>query len=119
MIDRACGLPASTSLINFVTDVNMDECGKCHPGRYMPMMENMFAGMFTEMGLPNAQTQATRIVDGGLDCLICHAAEYRSYPADGIATVADYAPEDGHSPTPEGFARVARDDTDFDGDGNV
>lgn len=117
MIDRACGLPASTSLINFVSDVNLDECGKCHPGRYLPMMENMFAGMFTEMGLPDPAEQAARIVDGGLDCLICHAEEYRSYPADGAAKVAAFAPADGASPTAEGYARVARDDTDFDGDG--
>ena len=117
MIDRACGLPASTSLINYVSDVNIDECGKCHAGRYLPMMEGMFAGMFADMGLPDANTQAARIVNGGLDCLICHAEEYRSYPADGNATVAAFAPADGRSPTSEGFARVARDDTDFDGDG--
>ena len=119
MIDRACGLPASTSLINFTSDVNIDECGKCHPGRFMPMMQGMFAGMFTGMGLANGPQQAARIVEGGVDCLICHAEEYRSYPADGAAKVADYAPADGRSPTAEGFARVARDDTDFDGDGTA
>ncbi len=117
MIDRACGLPSSTSLINFTSDVNLDECAKCHPGRYMPMMEGMFAGMFAEMGLADAQQQATNIVNAGLDCLICHAEEYRSYPADGAFALAGFAPDDGHSPTAEGFARVARDDTDFDGDG--
>jgi hypothetical protein len=117
MIDRACGLPSSTSLINYVSDVNMDECGKCHPGRYMPMMEGMFAGMFSEMGLPNAADQAARIVEGGLDCLICHAEQYRSYPEDGQYQLAKFAPEDAISPTSEGYARVARDDTDFDGDG--
>ena len=51
MIDRACGLPSSTSLINYTSDVQLDECAKCHAGRYMPMMEGMFAGMFTQMGL--------------------------------------------------------------------
>ena len=119
MIDRACGLPASTALINYVSDVNIDECGKCHAGRYLPMMEDMFAGMLTGMGLTDGARQATRIVEGGVDCLICHAAEYRSYPAEGAAKVADYAPADGRSPTAEGFARVARDDTDFDGDGTA
>lgn len=117
MIDRACGLPASTALTNFVSDVNMDECGKCHPGRYLPLMEPMFAGMFNELGLPDAAGQAERIVNGGLDCLICHAQQYRSYPADGAAQLASFAPADGRSPTSEGFARVSRDDTDFDGDG--
>jgi len=117
MIDRACGLPASTSLINFVSDVQLDECGKCHVGRYLPMMEQMLAGSLGQMGLADAQTQAARIVDGGLDCLICHAETYRSYPATGAARVADFAPENAHSPTSIGYARVARDDTDFDGDG--
>ncbi|MCB9851217.1 MAG: hypothetical protein H6817_11010 [Phycisphaerales bacterium] len=117
MIDRACGLPASSSLINFVSDVQLDECGKCHVGRYIPMVEQMLTGSLTQMGLPDAAEQAARIVDGGIDCLICHAEEYRSYPADGNAQVAGFAPADGHSPTPEGYARVARDDTDFDGDG--
>ena len=118
MIDRACGLPSSTSLINYVTDVNMDECGKCHAGRYMPMMENMFAGMLTGMGLSDGAEQAQRIVEGGLDCLICHSEEYRSYPEDGAFTLADHAPADAASPTSIGYARVARDDTDFDGDGS-
>lgn len=117
MIDRACGLPASTSLINFVSDVNMDECAKCHPGRYLPMMEGMFTGMLTEMGVSNPEQQAEQIVNAGLDCLICHAEKYRSYPADGEFKLAGYAREGAPSPTPEGFARVARDDTDFDRDG--
>ncbi len=117
MIDRACGLPASTGLINFLSDVNMDECAKCHPGRYMPMMEGMFATMFEDMGIPNPQEQATRIIDAGLDCLICHSESYRAYPAEGEFALADYAQDDAISPTPEGFARIARDDTDFDHDG--
>jgi cytochrome c5 len=73
MIDRACGLPASTSLINFVSDVQLDECGKCHVGRYIPMVEQMLAGSFAQMGLADAEDQAARIVEGGIDCLICHA----------------------------------------------
>ncbi len=116
MIDRACGLPASTSLINFTSDVQLDECGKCHVGRYLPMVEQMLVGSFTEMGLTDAETQAARIMDGGMDCLICHAESYRSYPEDAVF-VANFAPDDAHSPTAEGYARVARDDTDFDGDG--
>ena len=117
MIDRACGLPASSSLINYVSDVQLDECGKCHVGRYLPMVEQMLTSSFTEMGLSDAPAQAERIIDGGIDCLICHAENYRSYPADGAGKVAGFAPADGHSPTPEGYARVSRDDTDFDGDG--
>ena len=101
MIDRACGLPASAALINYTSDVNLDECGKCHAGRYLPVMEGMFSSMFTQMGLPDPAGQAERIVNGGLDCLICHAEEYRSYPEGGSAKVAAYAPADGASPTPK------------------
>ena len=117
MIDRACGLPASSALVNYTADVELDECGKCHVGRYLPMMEQAFAGMLGEMGLEDAQEQAAGLMDAGLDCLICHSEEYRSYPEDTSATVSRTAPADGQSPTPIGYARVARDDTDFDGDG--
>ncbi len=118
MIDRACGLPASTALINYTSDVQLDECGKCHTGRYLPLMEPFFAASFQQMGVPNADQQAADIVDGGLDCLICHAAKYRSVPADKAnLKLAAYAPEGGESPTQAGEARCTHDDTDFDGDG--
>lgn len=118
MIDRACGLPASTALINFTSDVQLDECGKCHVGRYLPLMEPFFAAQFQQMGLPDAAGQAARIVDGGLDCLICHAEEYESVPSEGNGLkVAKYAADTHASPMPNGDARSAHDDTDFDGDG--
>ncbi|MBM4061417.1 MAG: hypothetical protein FJ265_10050, partial [Planctomycetes bacterium] len=75
MLDRACGLPATTGLTNYSSDVNLGECAKCHVGRYQPMMEGMFAGMFQQFGLPDPAGQARRLVDAGIDCLICHAAE--------------------------------------------
>ncbi len=118
MLDRACGLPASTGLINYTSDVQLDECGKCHAGRFLPLMEPFFAAQFAQMGLPDAEEQAARIVEGGIDCLICHAAEYRSVPSDkSNLQVAAYAPADGASPTEGGDARSSHDNTDFDGDG--
>ena len=118
MIDRACGLPATTNLIAYTNDVQLDECGKCHVGRFQSIMEGAFVSSFTQMGLPNAEEQAARLIEGGLDCLICHSEVYRSYPDQPVAQLAKYAPADAASPTPNGYARVARDDTDFDGDGN-
>lgn len=118
MIDRACGLPASTALIGYTSDVQIDECGKCHMGRFLPIMEPFLAASFQQMGVPNADKQAARIVEGGMDCLICHAGKYRSVPADNAnLKVAAYAPADGASPTAGGDARCSHDDTDFDGDG--
>ena len=118
MIDRACGLPASTSLINYTSDVQIDECGKCHAGRYLPLMEPFLASSFQQAGLPHPDEQARAIVEAGVDCLICHAAEYRSVPKNSENfKVAGYAPADAHSPTPGGDARCAHDDADFDGDG--
>lgn len=118
MIDRACGLPATTGLTNSFSDINLGECAKCHVGRYLPMMEGMFSGMFAQMGVADPSGQAEQLVDGGIDCLICHSESYRSWPEDGIlASLAGTAPADGASPTPTGSARVARDDGDFDRDG--
>lgn len=118
MLDRACGLPATTGLTNFTSDINLGECAKCHVSRFMPIMEGFFASMFQQQGVANAATQARHLVDAGLDCLICHAEHYRSAPAAGVlAQVAGYAPADGQSPSPNGYARVARDNGDFDHDG--
>ncbi|GMU82155.1 MAG: hypothetical protein AMXMBFR47_20260 [Planctomycetota bacterium] len=118
MVDRACGLPASTALINYTNDVQLDECGKCHTGRFLPLMEPFFAASFRQAGLPDPEGQAARIVEAGIDCLICHSESYRSYPADNAnLKLAAYAPADGHSPTAGGDARASHDDTDFDGDG--
>ncbi|MCB9852485.1 MAG: hypothetical protein H6819_05270 [Phycisphaerales bacterium] len=117
MLDRACGLPATTALINYTNDVQLDECAKCHVGRFLPVMEGAFASSFAQMNVPNPDQQAHNIVAAGVDCLICHAETYRSYPEDVSGQLAGYAPADGASPTASGYARVARDDTDFDGDG--
>lgn len=118
MLDRACGLPATTGLTNHFSDINLGECAKCHVGRYQPMMEGLFAGMFQQMGLPEPAAQAQRLVDGGIDCLICHSANYRSVPRDGtLAAVAGSGKNDPSSPNAVGSARAARDNADFDQDG--
>ena len=117
MLDRACGLPATTGLTNFLSDVNLGECAKCHVGRYMPVMEGFFAAMFGQMGVADPAGQAEQLVNGGIDCLICHAAAYRSWPEGTLAALADYAPADAASPGPIGYARLARDNGDFDHDG--
>ncbi len=118
MFDRACGLPATTGLTNYMSDVNMGECAKCHVGRYMPAMEGFFAGMFQEMGVSDPQGQATKLIDSGLDCLICHSREYKSRPTDGtLAEIAPVRNPDARSPTPVGFARDGQDNADFDRDG--
>ena len=119
MLDRACGLPATTGLTNYTSDVNLGECAKCHVGRYLPVMEGFFASMFSQMGVADPQGQATQLVNGGLDCLICHAEEYRSHPTDGILAddrrhgVAGRGVADARS----GSARDSRDNADFDHDG--
>jgi len=118
MLDRACGLPATTGLTNSISDINLGECAKCHVGRYLPVMEGMFTMMFDRMGLPNAQTQAKSLVDGGLDCLICHSETYKSRPMEGtLAAIAGTASPTGHSPTAVGVARDSRDNADFNHDG--
>lgn len=118
MLDRACGLPATTGLTNYLSDPNLGECAKCHVGRYLPVMEGFFAGMFGPMGVADPQGEAAHLVDAGLDCLICHSGNYRSHPEDGnLARVAGTASADGRSPTPTGSARDARDNSDFDHDG--
>ncbi len=116
MLDRACGLTGSSQLINFNTDVNLAECGKCHTGRYLPVMEVAFAEMFKLQKLPDPAGQAKRIVDAGLDCLICHAGEYRAVPEGTLASVAGFATAGAEAPVPAGFPRAARDDGDFDQD---
>lgn len=118
MLDRACGLPATTGLTNYTSDVNLGECAKCHVGRYLPVMEGFFAAMFQQMGVADPQGQATQLVDAGVDCLICHAEDYRSVPeGDVFAAVAPPAGDGTVSPTPVGSARSARDNGDFDHDG--
>ncbi len=118
MLDRACGLPATTGLTNSLTDINLGECAKCHTSRYLPIMEPFFAAMFQQMGVVDAQGEATRLVDAGLDCLICHAEHYRSVPEGGIlAAISPTAGDGSTSPTAVGFARASRDNSDFDRDG--
>ena len=91
-------------------------------------MEGAFASMFGQMGLPNAAGQAQAIVDGGLDCLICHAEHYLSVRDDldwseeqvpllNTHQVAGYAEPGAPSPSPQGYANLYRDNTDFDHDG--
>jgi hypothetical protein len=118
MLDRACGLPSTTGLTNFTSDVNLGECAKCHVGRYLPVMEGFFAQMFGQMGVQDPTGQATHLIDSGLDCLICHSANYRAVPRDGVlAAVAPTAGDGAHTPTAVGSARAARDNADFDQDG--
>lgn len=118
MLDRACGLPATTGLTNYISDVNLGECAKCHVGRYLPVMEGAFASMFQEMGVAEPQVQATQLVNAGLDCLICHSGEYSSVPEFGdLALIASNADAAGHSPSSIGSARSSRDNGDFDQDG--
>ncbi len=137
-LDRACGLPGTTALINYNSNVNLGECGKCHVGRFIPPMEGAFTSNFMQMFMANgmeeeaakqlAATNAANIVNGGLDCLICHAETYLSVRddldwSDGSAIystheLAGYAnPEGEDSPSPQGYGKLTRDNTDFDHDG--
>lgn len=123
-LDRACGLPGTSALINYNSDINLGECSKCHVGRFLPPMQNAFTSQFAQMGMewPDAAGQAQAIVDGGLDCLICHAEKYLAVRDDlspeQLAQIANYAEPGTPSPSPEGYARLARDNTDFDHDGS-
>ena len=118
MLDRACGLPATTGLTNYNSNVGLNECAKCHVDRYMPAMEGFFASMFGPMGVADPSGEARRLVDAGLDCMVCHAAKYKSHPTSGVlADVAGTATADATSPTRIGAARDARDDGDFNHDG--
>lgn len=123
MLDRACGLPGTSALINFNSDINLGECSKCHVGRFLPPMQNAFTSQFMQMGWPDPAGQAEAIIDGGLDCLICHAEKYLAVrddlSAEQLATlqIANYAELGTASPSPEGYAKLARDNTDFDHDG--
>ena len=118
MLDRACGLPATTGLTNFTSDINLGECAKCHVGRYLPVMEGFFASMFQQMGAADPEGQATQLVDAGLDCLICHSEAYRAVPeGDVFAAIAPSAGAGAGSPTAVGSARAARDNGDFNHDG--
>ncbi len=118
MLDRACGLPATTGLTNSTSNIGLGECAKCHVGRYLPVMEGFFASMFQQMGVADPQGQATQLIDGGIDCLVCHAEEYKSHPTEGVlADIAGTATPDAHSPTLVGVARDSRDNADFNHDG--
>jgi hypothetical protein len=139
-LDRACGLPGTSALINYNSDINLGECGKCHVGRFIPPMEGAFTSSFAQMfqqmfqlepndAYAQAAQNATKLVDGGLDCLICHAEHYlsvrddldwdyltddaRDYPHQ----IAGYAALGEPSPSPQGYANLYRDNTDFDHDG--
>ncbi len=124
-LDRACGLPGTSALINYTSNINLGECGKCHVGRFIPPMGDAFTSVFMQMGMPPelAATNAASLVDGGLDCLICHADHYLSVRDDidwsvaGTLEIAGYAEPGEHSPSPQGYANLARDNTDFDHDG--
>ena len=127
-LDRACGLPGTSALINYNSDINLGECGKCHVGRFIPPMEGAFTSLFSQMGLPDPAGQAQALVDGGLDCLICHAEHYLSVrddldwlekqvPLMNTHQIAGYAEPGAPSPSPEGYANLYRDNTDFDHDG--
>ncbi|MEN8149434.1 MAG: hypothetical protein ABFS86_06400 [Planctomycetota bacterium] len=118
MIDRACGLPATTGLTNSISDVNLGECARCHASRYLPVMEGMFAQMFGGMGVADPEGQAEQLVNAGLDCLICHAHEYKSHPTEGVIDeMAGTATAEAPSPTITGVARDSHDNGDFNHDG--
>ncbi|MEJ2310519.1 MAG: hypothetical protein P8Z78_14600 [Gammaproteobacteria bacterium] len=134
-LDRACGLPGTTALINYTSNVNLGECGKCHVGRFIPPMQDAFTSSFTQMFMGEpfyydpefafnlASANAESLVDGGLDCLICHADHYLSVRDDidwNLPTleIAGYAEPGEHSPSPQGFGKLAHDDADFDHDGS-
>jgi hypothetical protein len=126
-VDRACGLPGTTALINYNSDINLGECGKCHTGRFMPPMQGAFTSSFMQppLSLPPelAASNAESIVDGGLNCLICHAGTYLSVRDDlseselQTLQIAGYAEPGEPSPSPQGYANLSRDNTDFDHDG--
>ena len=95
-------------------------------GRFIPPMQDAFTSVFTQMGMPPelAATNATNIVDAGLDCLICHADHYLSVRDDidwSLPTLenAGYAQPGAHSPSPQGYGKLAHDDGDFDHDGQL
>lgn len=117
MLDRACGLPGTSGLVNFTSNENLGECAKCHTGRYLPVMEGAFTSMLASMNAPNPAEQAASIHESGIDCLICHADIYKSVPEGEHLIVSAHAPEDGASPTPAGYAKVSHDNGDFDQDG--
>ncbi len=124
-LDRACGLPGTTALINFNSDINLGECGKCHTSRFLPPMQSAFMSTFMQMGMSQqlAAANANSLIDGGLDCLVCHADTYLSVrndlTEDQLATlqIAGYGEPGEPSPSPQGYANLSRDDTDFDHDG--
>ena len=125
-LDRACGLPGTTALINYTSNVNLGECGKCHVGRFVPPMQDAFTSVFTQMQMPPelAASNAANLVDGGLDCLICHAGHYLSVRDDIDWTlptleIAGYAEPGEHSPSPQGYGKLSHDNTDFDHDGQL
>lgn len=116
-IDRACGLPGTSAMVNYTSNKNLGECAKCHAGRYLPVMEGAFASMFSQMSLPEPEKQAAHIMESGIDCLVCHASAYKSTPEGNHMQVADNADTGGVSPTSLGYAKVAHDDSDFDQNG--
>jgi hypothetical protein len=119
MLDRACGLPATTGLTNYLSDIQLGECSKCHVGRYLPVMEGFFANMFADSGFADPEGQAEQLVNAGIDCLICHAHDYKAHPTEGIlAVVAGTATPGAESPTALGSARDSRDNADFNHDGS-
>ncbi len=138
-LDRACGLPGTSALINYNSDINLGECSKCHVGRFLPPMEGAFTSSFAQMfqsepfnleaedAMAQAAANARDIVDGGLDCLICHAEHYQAVrddldwsegsPIQATHQIAGYAEPGEPSPSPQGYAKLTRDNTDFDHDG--
>ena len=130
MFDRACSLPGSTSLINYSGGApEQNECAKCHISRYMPGSEQMIAQAMKMQGMPDADAAAKAkfIVDGGIDCMVCHATTYKTYPK-GNTTHAAYAKlfektpgTAGDSPSPLGYPRYGHEPDpnglDFNGDG--
>ncbi len=130
MFDRACSLPGSTGLINYTgTASEGNECAKCHISRYMPGSQKMISKYLQMHGTPakKADKKAEKIVDGGIDCVVCHATKYKTYPktaTDHAAYAKLFEKHPGkavESPSPIGYPRYGHEPDpnglDFNGDG--
>lgn len=79
MIDRFCALVGSSAMLNYYADLGAHKgssaCGKCHVADQLPF--------------PDPKTgQFTQSQKNGIDCLICHAANY-DFNGDGQYTDTD------------------------------
>ena len=67
--DRASGITGGSTAVNYLFDSERG-CGRCHVGKYLP-------GSLGEIDLATGQpTPTMALVRDGVDCLVCHAAQY-------------------------------------------